>query len=96
MAQTIRMTWQALLSLRNNNIKYRMSSATILLGILMLSILGKIFSRQVGDIFPQKTGFSIGDKLHEMLNPVFWGKNKQNITNLSSAELTKRVVNKMA
>ena len=28
-----------------------------------------------------------GDNLLEMTNPVFWGKNKKNITNLSSAEL---------
>ena len=25
--------------------------------------------------------FSIGDHLHEMSNPVFWEKNKKNITN---------------
>ena len=35
---------------------------------------------------------SNGDNLHEMLNPVFWEKNKKNIINLSFAELTKRVV----
>ena len=35
----------------------------------------------------------MGDNLHEMLNPVFWGKkNKKNITNLSSAELAQRVI----
>ena len=30
---------------------------------------------------------SNGDKLHEMLNPIFWKKNKKNIIYLSSAEL---------
>ena len=36
---------------------------------------------------------SIGDNLHEMSNPVFLEKkNKTNITDLSSAELAKRLV----
>ena len=30
--------------------------------------------------------------LHEMSNTVFWGKNKKNITNLSSAEYAQTVV----
>ena len=33
-----------------------------------------------------------GDNVHEMLNPVFWKKKEKNITNLSFAELAKRVV----
>ena len=35
---------------------------------------------------------SIGDNLHEVSNPVYWGTYKKNITNLSSAEYAKRVV----
>ena len=34
---------------------------------------------------------SNGDNLHEMSNLVFW-KNKENITNLPSAELAEKVV----
>ena len=33
-----------------------------------------------------------GDNLHGMSNPVFWEKNKKNITHLLSAELAQRVV----
>ena len=35
---------------------------------------------------------SNGDNLHEMSNPIFWGKKYENITNLSSAELAQKVV----
>ena len=35
---------------------------------------------------------SNGDNLHEMLNPVFWKKIRQNIINLSCAEFAQRVV----
>ena len=43
--------------------------------------------------FSLKSGFGIkqivsnGDNVHDMLNHVFWGKIKKNITKLSSAEL---------
>ena len=39
---------------------------------------------------------SIGDNLHEMLNPVFWEKIKKSITNVSSAELAQKVVKVMS
>ena len=35
---------------------------------------------------------SLGDNLHEMSEPAFWEKNKKNIINLLSAELTQSVV----
>ena len=35
---------------------------------------------------------SSGDNLHEISNLICWEKNKKNITNLSSAEFTQRVV----
>ena len=35
---------------------------------------------------------SIGDNTHEKLNPVFWEKNKKNITNLLFGELSQKVV----
>ena len=35
---------------------------------------------------------SIGDNVHEMSNPVSRKNKKKNVTNLSSAELAKRVV----
>ena len=35
---------------------------------------------------------SNGDNLHEISNPVFWGKKEKNIINLSSAEFALRVV----
>ena len=35
---------------------------------------------------------SIRDTLHEMSNPVFWKKNKKDITNVLSSELAERVV----
>ena len=35
---------------------------------------------------------SNGDNLHEMSNPVLWGKNKNNVINFSSAELAQRVI----
>ena len=54
-----------------------MPSVVAVIDALMLSTLGKIFSRhQIGDIFlifSQKTGIyivSIEDKLHEMSNPI--------------------------
>ena len=34
---------------------------------------------------------SLGDNLHEISDPVFW-EHKKNITNLSSAEFSQRVV----
>ena len=58
--------------------------------VLMLSMLGKIFSRPHFEsffffIFPRKQDLaSLGDNLHEMPNPVFW-ENKKNIISLSSA-----------
>ena len=69
---------------------------------LRLSTLGKIFSRRHFEIFfliffPENRFWhfmqivSIGDNLHEMSNPVM-GKNKKNITDLSSAEYAERVV----
>ena len=41
-------------------------------------------------MLPTET-FSLGDNLHEMSKPVFLEK-KKNITNLSSAELSTRVI----
>ena len=62
---------------------------------LMLSMLGKIFSRQHIEIvflfFPEnRIGHFIqivssGDNLHKMSSPVFW-KNRENVINLWSAE----------
>ena len=69
--------------------------------LLTLSTLGKIFSRRHIDwfsYFSQKTGFDISCKLSQLeticmkCQILFSGKNKKNITNLSSAELAKRVV----
>ena len=37
---------------------------------------------------------SNGDNLHEMSNPVFWKKNKENIINLPFAELALTVSGK--
>ena len=69
---------------------------------LMLSMLGKNFSRQLSEIlfsyFSQKTGFDIscrlssGDNLHEMANPIFWKKGDKNIISLSSAACAQRVL----
>ena len=69
---------------------------------LTLSTLGKIFSRLLTEIFylifSQKTDFDISCKLSPIetictkCQILFSGKNKKNITNLSSAELAKRVV----
>ena len=43
-------------------------------------------------IFPkEKTGFDISCKLSPLLNPVFWGKIRNN-SYLSSAELAERVI----
>ena len=70
--------------------------------VLTLSTLGKIFSRWHFEIFfsyfSQKTGFDISCKLCRMeticmkCQILFSGKNKKNITNLSSAKLIKRVL----
>ena len=35
---------------------------------------------------------SLGDNLHEMSKTVYWGKKKENIINLSSAESAQKVV----
>ena len=35
---------------------------------------------------------SVEDNLHEMLKPVFLGKIRKNVINLSSAELTQRMI----
>ena len=48
-------------------------------------------------IFPRKQILKISCKLshmdlHEMPNPVFWGKIRENATNVSSAELAQSVV----
>ena len=68
--------------------------------ILMLSTLGKIFSRwhfEIFFLFSQKTGFDISCKLSQMeticMNGqiLFSGKNKKNIINLLSAELAQRL-----
>ena len=64
----------------------------------MLNTLGKNFSRQHFEIFsyfPQKTGFYISCRLSPICMKcliLFSGKNKKNITNLSSAELAQKVV----
>ena len=65
--------------------------------------MDKFSKQQTNDIFSyfsQKTGFDIscklspnGDNLHEISNPVFWGKKeKKYIINLSTVELARRVV----
>ena len=66
---------------------------------LTLSTLVKNFSRRQFEIFfPENRLWhfmqilSSGDSLQEMSNPVFWEKNKKNITNVSFAELVKRLV----
>ena len=69
---------------------------------LMLSTLGKIFSRPHLEIFfsyfSQKTGSVISCKLSPMQTIclqwqiLFYGKNQKNIPNLSSAEFAQRVV----
>ena len=62
---------------------------------LTFGTLDKIFSRSHIEIFFKKTGFDSGDELETICMTcqiLFSGKNKKNITNLSSAELAKRVV----
>ena len=67
---------------------------------LMLSALSKIFSRQHRNIFlifPRKQNFTFHADCQIIcmkwnVKPCFLGKKKENITNLSSAELAKRVV----
>ena len=57
-------------------------------GYLSLSMLGKNFSRRHFEIFfPPKIGFGIacklspkGDNLHEMPNPIFWGKIREMVS----------------
>ena len=64
-------------------------------------MLGKSVSRGHFEIFfpifPRKQALTfhvncLRDNLHEMSKPVFWGKNKNDIINLSSAKLAHRVV----
>ena len=78
-----------------------MSSASVVIGALTLSTLGKIFSRWHIDFFyyfSKKTGFDISSKLSSVATiclkceVLLSGKNKKYITNLSSAELAQRVV----
>ena len=50
--------------------------------LLMLNMLGEIFSRRHGNIFlifPEKDFdiSSLGDNLHEMSNTDFWGKSEK-------------------
>ena len=69
----------------------------------MLSMLGKKSADDIMNWFYsyvfQKIGFDIicklspQENLHEMSDPIFWGKkNKKNIISLSSAEFAQRVV----
>ena len=81
-------------SFSSKNIKnkcFKMSSAAVVTGSLMLSTLVKIFSNRHIEIFPycsKKTGYVISCKCLILFS---W-KNKKNIISLSSAEFAQRVV----
>ena len=50
------------------------------------------FTRKILYCFMQRDNLHAGDNLHEMSKPLFYGKNKKSIINLSSAEQDQSVL----